>query len=646
MTPEDVDRLNERARAVGAQIGWDLRFIVAPNPAVVAIIESHSSIVIFGPRKLEDLAAHEADFFLDDLESGKKVLTKDDEGRFSGALTVCSQQRVHPLDHVSYLWSVWGSQRRLRRGATVWLQDRDSWGLYMKLIRANVRRYRSIEDGGEFDVEPDVTCLVGKNESGKTAVLQALFKSAPVGRGKFDVGIDYPSRLTRERRGTEPITVTTLTYELDREEVTSVEAQFGAGVLKSPRFTVSTGYRYEGTTWATKTNASAVVQHLRQTLADLPPTTSEAVAAATTPTELKSALAAMETEPAAATAVLKTISGWRNKNYDLAIIDSLQSARPKFVYFGDYDSMPGKVSIPDLIARRDADELTRGEQALVSLLTLASATLEDFLKPDSHEHLIRDLENASNSISEEVFEFWSQNTNLSVELNIIGTAEPGAVAPLDQAPLLQIRVKNERHKVTVPFSERSRGFVWFFSFLAYFSQVEEEAEQPLILLLDEPGLNLHATAQADLLRFIDERLAPQHQVLFSTHSPFMIDAHRLNRVRTVVDDLSAGTVISADVLHTDAETAFPLHAAIGLELGQSLFVGANNLVVEGASDLLYLEVLSDALRAQGRECLDERWVITPAGGIGKLPAYVTLLGANKLNTVVLADSSLQGQRTH
>ncbi|MFC3301011.1 AAA family ATPase [Arthrobacter agilis] len=61
------------------------------------------------------------------------------------------------------------------------------------------------------------------------------------------------------------------------------------------------------------------------------------------------------------------------------------------------------------------------------------------------------------------------------------------------------------------------------------------------LILDEPGLNLHATAQADLLRFIDERLAPSHQVLFSTHSPFMINAHKFGRVRTVVDDEQKGT---------------------------------------------------------------------------------------------------------
>lgn len=250
---------------------------------------------------------------------------------------------------------------------------------------------------------------------------------------------------------------------------------------------------------------------------------------------------------------------------------------------------------------------------------MASVGLEDFQVPESHEHLIRDLENASNSISSELFEYWTQNTELAVRLEIIGRAESGAIPPFDEPPLLQIRVVNKRHDVSVPFDERSRGFVWFFSFLAYFTHLEENSTRPLILLLDEPGLNLHATAQADLLRFIDERLAPSHQVLFSTHSPFMVDAHKFGRVRTVTDDRQRGTLVSSDILHADAETAFPLHAALGIELSQTLFVGPNVLLVEGPGDVLYLEVLSHALKGKGRVGLDDRLVITPAGGIAKLP---------------------------
>ena len=68
----------------------------------------------------------------------------------------------------------------------------------MRLIEASVRRYRSIEEATSFRVEADVTCLVGKNESGKTATLQALYKSRPIATSKFDDGLDYPSHLARE----------------------------------------------------------------------------------------------------------------------------------------------------------------------------------------------------------------------------------------------------------------------------------------------------------------------------------------------------------------------------------------------------------------------------------------------------------------
>lgn len=77
--------------------------------------------------------------------------------------------------------------------------------------------------------------------------------------------------------------------------------------------------------------------------------------------------------------------------------------------------------------------------------------------------------------------------------------------------------------------------MWFFSFLVWFSQVKKNYGQNLILLLDEPGLGLHAKAHEDLLRCIREKLGPQAQVIYSAHSPFMIDSDDLASVRTVED---------------------------------------------------------------------------------------------------------------
>jgi energy-coupling factor transporter ATP-binding protein EcfA2 len=70
----------------------------------------------------------------------------------------------------------------------------------VQLIRAHITNFRSVEDSDEFEIEPDVTCLVGKNESGKTAALQALYGLSPVESiAKFDEDIQFPVRLTRRR---------------------------------------------------------------------------------------------------------------------------------------------------------------------------------------------------------------------------------------------------------------------------------------------------------------------------------------------------------------------------------------------------------------------------------------------------------------
>jgi predicted ATP-dependent endonuclease of OLD family len=200
-----------------------------------------------------------------------------------------------------------------------------------------------------------------------------------------------------------------------------------------------------------------------------------------------------------------------------------------------------------------------------------------------------------------------------------------------------VRIWNERHRVSVPFDERSKGFVWFFSFLSYFSKLEVEEDADLILLLDEPALNLHAMAQADFLHFIDERLAPKHQVIYSTHSPFMINLDHLNRVRTVQDVDDRGTVISDDVLTNDQETLFPVQVALSYRMAQSLFLAPHCLMVNAPSDLIYLQVLGEVAAARNRTRLDPRWVIIPVGGVDNLHTLVSLLGENYVSVAVLMD---------
>lgn len=511
----------------------------------------------------------------------------------------------------------------------------------MHLIQARITDYRSVEDSGTFDVEEDVTCLVGKNESGKTTLLQALFRLNPVESVGFDEVVDFPARKTRERKqlpADKKIPVVRAVFRFDDTEMKAIEAAFGPKAMTSPEFEVVIGYRDASKAFTFSLNESEVVKHLRSAL-DLPAGAAKAIGGAKTIADLLDALSALEEPPSDATALAERIQGWREGKLELHLIDEYaEPCMPKFVYFADYDTMPGKVALNDLIARRAAGQLTRGERALLSLLDMVSVSPEEFRDSDQHERLLRELENSGNVISDEVFDYWSQNTELEVQLKVL-TPETGAQPPFHDGPILQVRVFNRRHRASVPFDDRSRGFVWFFSFLAYFNELEAAGTTDLILLLDEPGLSLHGRAQEDLLRLIDERLAPKHQVLYTTHSPFMVDPDNLQRVRTVIDMERGGAKVSSEIFKADEDTAFPLLAAMGVEMTQTLFVGEHTLLLEGPSDLIYLDVLTDVIEANGSAGLDPRWVTTPIGGSGKLSTFVTLLGSNRLHVAVLVDSS-------
>lgn len=142
----------------------------------------------------------------------------------------------------------------------------------------------------------------------------------------------------------------------------------------------------------------------------------------------------------------------------------------------------------------------------------------------------------------QIFEYQTTNQNLEIRFDIEHTA--------NNIRYLNIRIYNSKHRVTLPLKNRSKGFLWFFSFLVWFSKIQGNKNSNYILLLDEPGLSLHASAQNDLLRFIDEKLAPEYQVIYTTHSPFMIDSLKLNEVRTVYDTQNPkiGSVMSDAVL--------------------------------------------------------------------------------------------------
>jgi len=349
-------------------------------------------------------------------------------------------------------------------------------------------------------------------------------------------------------------------------------------------------------------------------------------------------------------ALLTKISNYKEHDAVYRAIDILFPRMPKFLYFSHYDRMSGSVQLQKLLQDKQNNTVSEGDSVFLDFLEFSGITPEEISTTQRYEDLRAKVEAASNRITDQIFDYWSQNQNLTINFDI-QAGQPQDPPPFNTGTVMHARVHNNLHRMTVPFSERSAGFIWFFSFLVRFSQVQRQKGN-VIFLLDEPGLTLHAKAQHDLLRYFKEKLEPSHQVIYTTHSPFMVPVDNLACVRTVEDVVtfsksgrpeSKGTKVRDDVLATDSDTIFPLQGALGYEITQSLFIGKDTLLVEGPSDILYLQAVSAVLKALKRTGLDARWVICPSGGVDKVNAFVSLFRGNQLHIAVLTDYA-KGQK--
>lgn len=521
----------------------------------------------------------------------------------------------------------------------------------MRLVEAQVYNFKNILDSSPVHIEPSITSLVGKNESGKTAFLHALYRAKPARVGvKFSLQQQYPAWLEklhrREGKDIEHSRPIRATFELEGMDLSLLESRFGQGVLISKHVTIER--EYSGKAWFTfKTDEKIAIQHiLRDT--KVPADFSGAATSATTLEAVDQLVSNLTKDGGEhAKSASESIASAKNKllgkapDLQNAVLLALDELIPNFFYFDEYSSLPGTIKIRELLKKKKED-MSENEATARSLLTLAGAE-SDYLLNAEYEVRKRELENVANSITHDVLKYWSTNPELRVLIDITQVTQQtnqGQQSVLDE---LKIRLWDDRHLLSLPFDERSTGFRWFFSFLAAFSEFEHSTK-PIIILLDEPGLGLHARAQKDFLRFIEDRLAKRCQVIYSTHSPFLIQPDHLERARLVEDKgRETGSQITSDVLSTDKDTLFPLQGALGYDLAQHLFIAPHNLVVEGTSDYTYLLLLSSFLKEKGREGLDDRWSLVPVGGADLVPSFVALLG-NHLEVTVVIDSRKEGNQ--
>ena len=208
----------------------------------------------------------------------------------------------------------------------------------------------------------------------------------------------------------------------------------------------------------------------------------------------------------------------------------------------------------------------------------------------------------------------------------------------------RIWVSDEKRSEEIELEGRSRGLQWFFSFFLVFLVESKDAHSNCILLLDEPGISLHPIAQMDLIRFFNS-LSKENQIVYTTHSPFLVDANNLGNVYAMFIGENGESVVSPDLRANIAisnKSIYPVHAAIGLTVSETLLLGSDPILVEGVSDQIYLQLIKRYILSIGKYKNKKELVFIPTGGVkGMSPVIKILLGRdNNLPFVILdADSS-------
>lgn len=527
----------------------------------------------------------------------------------------------------------------------------------MRLRAFRVRNYCNILDSGRIEVEDQVTCLVGKNEAGKTNLLRALANVEYVWRSGRFRDEDYPRWLLKEHRRsgekekTHPITIW---LEVEDEEQEEWARLIGRDWIEGEEVRVylwySNAWRWEAKECSGKEIAERLCKKWGVTFTgdtEVEDWINELDKEAKehrkdgSPTSGASRAAGLSEE-------LKRIYGESGEIYKI-IGNWIRKRMPKFFYFDEYCEMSGKMDLTGIIqaleyegehgTTREHEDLTPAENTALGLLRMAGT--EEKIGSDRYEVRSAELEAVANDLTRAALRYWKQNQHLRLKLDVDQRIFRTNNGTEEIESSLLLRVEDQRHMFTNSLDRRSAGFKWFVSFIAAFDAWRDM--ENTVILLDEPGLGLHGRAQRDLLEFIRDHLAKKHMVVYTTHSPFMITTDALNEVRIVQDEgIDRGTTVERiGGFIRDKDTLFPLQTALGYDVSQDIFIGPDNLVVEGISDYNYLRILSDILERRGREHLDQRWRIGIAGGNSMVPAYLTLVGQS-LDVTVLIDGKPPG----
>ena len=558
----------------------------------------------------------------------------------------------------------------------------------MRLTHVRVQNYRCVRDTGLFEVEQAKTILVGPNEAGKTAVLEALQQINRPDRGKgFDPLRDYPRKLYNadiqsQKRDPSEIPVASACFALEPEDLAELPDGFGATGYRCTR------YLNNRFTHALKGGPEVVVfgeeirkdlmrlvthvdRHadegqegdepelgaaLHDVIADWQVGTTKITGDRATELRgwLDSAVAFVDENDATEDQRHTRLLGYTRIPVErAAALEKLRSRLPVFVYFNNYFRVR-----PNLHLRRfaerveqnllDDDRYDYGNLCLLKLLGFDARELADLGDAPDPGDDQEAFDRYRSQLDERSIKLNAASVRLTSEIRSIWNpdrtrAEADTVLIQADGQYLKVVVEDELG-VQIEVDQRSAGFQWLVSFFVVFFAEAEDAHANAILLLDEPGLSLHGLKQREFRQTIS-RLAEDNQTIYTTHSPFLVGPEELDLVRVVeMTDRDDGTKVHTSVTASDPAALLPLQEALGYDLAQSLFAQQRNLVLEGLTDFWYFEATALLLRDANLADLNEKIALLPANAAGKVVYFATILHANNLKVAALLDSDNAGDQ--
>ncbi|HST29486.1 MAG TPA: AAA family ATPase [Chthoniobacterales bacterium] len=561
----------------------------------------------------------------------------------------------------------------------------------MRLKKARVKKYRSIRDTGLFDIETEKTILVGPNEAGKSALLTALQRINPPGGVRtFDALRDYPraefNDVVSGKVRLEETTIVEAHFELEATDKEAIPAEF-----RECRYIY--GRRVDNSAWHMLDGGASPKKFgdLKKDLIRLftyvdsrVPLGSDGLPPAKTPSEGLAATTkgwddADEIKGERASALRKALekillliqegNEVEEKRYDelmdavtfedrrLVALRALHSRLPVFVRFRDYFKVRPLIHLEHLAQRLetnalDDDSYDYGNQCLLRLLGFSARELSNLGKAEEPKPGdIDGWRHYRDQLDRRAYQLNAASVRLSDELRSVWKpdakrAEAERLRIVADGQYLKVVVEDDLG-VEIELDQRSEGFQWLVAFFIVFFAEAGEKHKNAILLLDEPGLSLHALKQQEFRSTIS-RLAASNQLLYTTHSPFLVGPDELNRVRVVeMIDRTVGTKVRTNATAEDPAALLPLQESLGYDLAQSLFSQQRNLLLESLTDFWYIEAVAQLMRDAGIADLNQRIELMPTNGAAKVAYFATILHAKKLKVAALLDSDTNGERgTH